>query len=413
MLDLNALTSEALYRCNEIAEHTEEPGKITRTFLREPIRAAHETISGWMRDAGMSPRGDPAGNLIGHYSGLDENAPTLLIGSHLDTVPNGGKYDGLLGVLLGIAAVKALQQSQTSLPFAIDVIGFAEEEGVRFGAPFLGSKAIAGKFDPGLFNLLDADGISMADAFRAFGLDPERIHEAAYQAGSVLGYIEVHIEQGTVLESADASVGVVEAIAGQSRVWLAVHGRSGHAGTTPMEHRRDALTAAAELVLEVERLGREVSGLRATVGAIVAEPGATNVIPGDVRLSLDVRHGTDAVRREALVDLLGHAGTICLHRGLRCEIEANDDYPAVPADPRLTTLLAETVAEAGHQPLRLVSGAGHDAMVMASIAPMAMLFLRSPGGISHHPDESVRLVDVQAALQVLIEFLHRLANVHL
>ena len=391
-----------------MALYSEEPGWITRTFLSEPMRGLLERMGQWMEEAGLRVRIDAAGNLIGHYDGIQPDAPILAVGSHLDSVPNAGKFDGVLGVLLGMAAVKALGGRR--LPFGIDVIAFSEEEGVRYRAPFLGSLAAAGRFDRQLLERTDAAGVTMADAFRAFGLDPARIGEAAYPAGRLLGYLEVHIEQGPVLETLGAPAGVVEAIAGQSRIWAELRGRAGHAGTTPMGRRFDSLTAAAELVLEIERLARSIDCLTATVGALTVEPGASNVIPGRVRLSVDVRHALDHVRLAAVNEILARARLLAGRRGVEFIVAEQEHHAAVPADPVLTDWLAEALASTGHRPLRLVSGAGHDAGVMATVAPMAMLFLRSPGGVSHHPDERVLLEDVAVGLEVLIHYLDLLAG---
>jgi allantoate deiminase len=391
-----------------VAGFSEEPGKITRTFLCESMRGLHACLSDWMRSAGLAVRLDAAGNLIGRYPAAAEGAPVLLIGSHLDSVPDAGKYDGVLGVLLGLAAVQALGGER--LPFAVDVIGFSEEEGVRYRTPYLGSLAAASRFDPALLARTDDAGVSLAGALRNFGLAPEELPRAAYPPGQVLGYVEVHIEQGPVLDGLGAPLGAVEAIAGQSRLRLRFEGKAGHAGTLPMEHRRDALTAAAELVLEVEQCARGSDGLRATVGMLSVTPGASNVVPGSARLSLDVRHARDEVRERALAGLLGRAEALAARRGVGFHVDHAEHHPAVPADERLSGLLAECVRSAGHAPVRLVSGAGHDAAVMASIAPMAMLFVRSPGGVSHHPDEAVLPQDVAAALEVLVLFLHRLAG---
>jgi allantoate deiminase len=406
--DVAAMAMEALGRCDEAAAFTEEAVKITRTFLSEPMRRLHERLTGWMEAAGLYVRLDAAGNLVGRYAGRHPDTPVLMIGSHLDTVPDAGKYDGVLGVMLGIAAVQAL--GGRHLPFGIDVIGFSDEEGVRYGVPFLGSLAACGRFDRSLLERNDADGVAMADAFRAFGLDPSRIGEAAYPPGGLLGYLEAHIEQGPVLETLGAPVGVVEAIAGQSRLRVEVRGRSGHAGTSPMEGRHDALAAAAELVLEVERLGRSTADLRATVGAIAVEPGASNVVPGTARLSVDVRHPRDDVRMAAVAELRDRAVGVAARRGVEFLVAREAHHAAVPADPRLSGLLGQAVAQAGHVPHRLTSGAGHDAAVMAAAAPMAMLFLRSPGGISHHPDERVLPEDVAIALDVMIRYLDLLAD---
>jgi len=332
----------------------------------------------------------------------------FLIGSHLDTVPGAGRYDGVLGVLLGVAAVRLL--GGTRLPFAIDVMAFSEEEGVRYGVPYLGSRAVADRFDLGQLRLSDKNGITMADAFRSFGLDPARVHEAAYPAGSLLGYLEPHIEQGPALERLDSPVGVVEAIAGQSRLWIELRGEAGHAGTLPMEDRHDALAAAAELVLEAERLARGIAGLRATVGTLAVEHAAVNVVPGTVRLTIDVRHPSDHVRTAAIAELRARAAGLAARRGIQLGITREEHHAAVPADPLLSSMLAEAVKQAGHLPHKLAIGAGHDAAVMAAIAPMAMLFLRSPGGVSHNPLESVLLDDVTVALEVIMRFLELLAE---
>ncbi len=403
--DLAALVLE---RCDQIAQFSQEIGKITRTFLSEPMRGVHEKLTEWMNDAGLVVRIDPAGNVIGHDPGIGHDSRVLMIGSHLDSVPDAGKYDGPLGVLLGLAAVEALGERR--LPFGIDVIGFVEEEGVRYGAPFLGSLAVCGRFDSQLLDRADREGITMAQAFRTFGLDPSRIELAAYPQCAILAYIEPHIEQGPVLESLGAPVGIVEAIAGQTRIWAELRGRAGHAGTLPMEGRRDALAAAAELVLEVERLAKSLSGLRATVGTMAVSPGAINVVPGAVQLSIDIRHARDADRAAAVAALKRVGGELALRRGVDFQIAREEDHPAVVADPFLTGLLAEAVTKAGHVAHRMTSGAGHDAAVMASVAPMAMLFLRSPGGISHHPDERVLVDDVAAAIEVLVRLLELLAD---
>ncbi len=401
--DVAALADEVLARCDVLAAESEVPGELTRTFLSPPMKRAVDHVAAWMRQAGLVVRLDAAANVIGRLDGSVPDAPAVVVGSHLDTVPNAGRYDGILGVLLGIAAVEVLGIRQLAVP--IEVVAFSEEEGVRYRAPYLGSLAFCGRFDRSLLDRVDARGVTMSDAFRDFGLDPDAIGEAARPRGSVAAYVEVHIEQGPLLESWNVPVGVVEAIAGQSRLRVSFEGEAGHAGTSPMDRRRDPLPAAAELVLEAERLARSVDGLRGTVGSIAAEPGASNVIPGRVSLSLDVRHADDAARERAVADLLGFAGAVAARRGLDFRVDHEEHHRAVPADDRLSDLLASAVREAGIEPRRLVSGAGHDAAVMASLAPMAMLFVRSPGGISHHPAESVRRDDVEVALDILIRFL--------
>lgn len=372
------------------------------------MRGLHEEVTRWMSAAGMDVHLDAAGNLIGHYEGTSANLPVHIIGSHLDSVPDAGKYDGVLGVLVGIAAVQALEGSR--LPFGIDVIAFSEEEGVRYRAPFLGSRAVAGQFDPGLLDRCDRQGVPMREAFRSFGLDPERIGEAAYPAARIHGYTEVHIEQGPVLESLDAPLGVVEGITGQSRLCATLRGRAGHAGTLPMRGRRDALAAAAELVLEVERVALERPGLRATVGSLSVLPGAVNVVPGEVKLCVDVRHLNDESRMAAVDEIRRRAAALCDARGVAFGIEEEEHHPAVPADSRLRAVLEDAVTATGQACHCLSSGAGHDAGVMATVAPMAMLFVRSPGGVSHSPEERVLAQDVKAALDVVVRYLTLLAE---
>jgi allantoate deiminase len=406
--NLAALAAEVLARCEVIAAFSEVPGAVTRTFLCEPMHRLHDQVGEWMRAASMQVRRDAIGNLIGHYPGSSDDTSIFLIGSHLDTVPNAGKFDGVLGVLLGLAAVQALDGRR--LPFSVEVIAFSEEEGVRFGTPYLGSRATAGRFEPALLELTDGAGVTLAQAIRSFGLDPGGTATAAYRRGQVLGYLEAHIEQGPILESLGIAVGVVEAIVGQGRLWLRFDGKAGHAGTLPMELRQDALAAAAEFVVAVEQLARSTDGLRATVGSLSVLPGAVNVVPGSVRLSLDIRHASDAVRDQMTAALLRQAEAVAARRGVRLQVEQAEHDAAVSADPRLANFLADCVRAVGCPVHRLVSGAGHDAAVMASLAPMAMLFLRSPGGISHHPDEGVLPEDVEVALRVMVQFLLRLAG---
>lgn len=399
-MDLDALTDEVLTRCDVLASCSEEPGRLTRTFLRPPMRDAHGHLRRWMTAAGLQVRVDAVGNMIGRLPGRSADARVFVVGSHVDTVPDAGKYDGILGVLLGIASAQALAGG--SFARTLDVIAFSEEEGVRFRTPYLGSLAVCGRLTPDLLARTDADGVTVADAIRAFGLDPAGIPAAAYAPGEVTGYFEPHIEQGPVLEALDRSLGVVKAIVGQSRFWLRFVGRAGHAGAQPMHLRRDALAAAAEFVAVVESTAKTTDGLRATVGCLTVAPGAVNVVPGDARLSLDARHADDAFRGEFANELLKRAASIADRRHMRFESESVTDESATPMDLGMTDRLAAAVGACAHH---LVSGAGHDAAVMARICPVAMLFIRSPGGISHHPDESVRREDVRAALDVMVRFL--------
>jgi allantoate deiminase len=396
------LTKDILEHCNTLASFSESPDDLTRLFLSNPVHDVHKCVRAWMEEAGMRVSVDAIGNIIGHYPGQATNAKTLLIGSHLDTVKDAGKYDGILGVLLGIAVVKALEGER--LPFAIEVIGFSEEEGVRYSKPFFSSKAVIGKFDTAWLELNDKDGISVAEAIRNFGLNPNDIPKAKLTS-EYLGYLEFHIEQGPVLESLNLPLGVVEAIVGQTRLELTFHGKANHAGTTPMNLRQDALAGAAEWMVLVEREAKGQTGLVATVGTISALPGAGNVIPGEVKLSLDVRHADDATREKAVKAFLNEAEKVAASRNLTASWQLRLEQDAVPCDANLVKRLEQAVKESGHPVHCMTSGAGHDAMVLAEIMPTAMLFLRTPGGLSHHPDETVLEDDVAAALEVGLAFL--------
>jgi len=408
-------------RCDELGAITGEPGRITRTFASPAMRRANELVAKWMRGAGMTTRVDAIGNLIGHYAATGENGrwrmedgrhltPVLLLGSHLDTVRNAGKYDGPLGVILAIACVEELRRKKVRLPFAVEVIGFGDEEGVRYQTAYLGSKVLAGCFDEKDLKRKDAEGISMADAIREFGGDPAQLKQARLDPKTLLGYLEAHIEQGPVLEKNNRAVGVVTAIAGQSRLKFIFMGRAGHAGTTPMTLRRDALCAASEFILAVEKHARKTAGLVATAGQIHAEPGASNVIPGVVTLTLDARHQKDFVRRAAKAMLRKAARQIAARRGLKVAAQVVQQTNSVPCSRELSQLLKRSARKHQNKILELPSGAGHDAAVMAKIAPAAMLFIRCKGGISHHPNEAVRVRDVTVALNVMREFVLQLAK---
>jgi len=395
-----------LSQCARIAAFTEEPGRITRGFLTPPVQDVHAHLSARMEAMNMTTRVDAAGNLRGLWRPAGASGKRLLIGSHIDTVPNAGAYDGVLGVTLALEWATMAQDRK--LPVPIEVIAFSEEEGVRYGVPFLGSRAVAGTFDPALLKLRDENGVTLEDAIRGFGLDPDRIADEALD-DDVLGFLEIHIEQGPVLEAEDLSVAVVEGIAGQTRMELRFDGYANHAGTTPMNMRRDALAAAAEWMVEVETTARARDGLVATVGRIAAEPGASNVIPGSVTVTLDVRHLNDRIRTRVAKELAASAAAIADERGVLVAWTTKLDQPSVRMDDGLTALLLSAVDDAGFPAKTMASGAGHDAMVMAARVPTAMMFLRSPGGISHHPAEAVREEDVEAALKVGVKFLERLA----
>ncbi|UQN08181.1 allantoate amidohydrolase [Deinococcus sp. QL22] len=400
------LAQRALACCADLAACTEVPGQITRTFLSAPMHGAHARLDVWAADLGLDTQVDAAGNWRATRRSPRPDARTLVIGSHLDTVPNAGAYDGVLGVVLGLSLLEALRA--TPLPYHVEVVGFSEEEGVRFGVPFIGSRALIGTAD-GLLQVTDAQGKTVAQAITDYGLDVGTLGDAQL-SGDVLGYLELHIEQGPVLEAEARPLGLVEAIAGQSRLSLTFTGKANHAGTTPMRLRRDALTGASAFVLAAETLAQNTPGLVATVGSLIVLPGAGNVIPGEVQLTLDLRHAQDEVRREALARLLAQAGQIAEERGLSWTSELRMEELATPMNPALTALLEQALRAEGHSAAAVVSGAGHDAMLLGQVWPAAMLFLRSPGGLSHHPDEAVLLPDVEAALQVGTRFLRLLAE---
>ncbi|SEJ50101.1 allantoate deiminase [Deinococcus reticulitermitis] len=406
---LSRLTAEVLAACDALACQSEVEGGISRPFLCPTTRQVHAFLSAWATRLGMTTRVDAVGNLRSRLESPVPNAPTLYLGSHLDTVPNAGKYDGVLGVVLGYALVEALADQAAELPYAIEVLGFSEEEGVRYGVSFIGSRALVGTVDDALLDLTDPEGVRVRDAIGGFGLDLAEL-AGAEAAPNSLGYFEIHIEQGPVLQDLGAEVGVVSAIVGQDRLSLHFTGRASHAGTTPMPLRRDALAAAARLIVGAEDLARAAPGLAATVGMIEARPGAGNVVPGEVTCSLDVRHADDAARRVALDELLALAEREASARGVEFRAEPRMTERAVPMSAPLRALLHQAAEEEGLVHPELVSGAGHDAQIMAGRMPAAMLFVRSPNGLSHHPDEQVNPQDVEAALRVGARFLVRLAE---
>jgi allantoate deiminase len=401
-IEMREQAAKVIARCRYLAQFTEEPGQIKRTFLSPAMRDCMQAVQAWMEAAGMRVATDAAGNLRGRYPAAASQSICLMMGSHLDTVPNSGAFDGILGVMMGLALIESLKREK--LPFAIELVGFSEEEGVRYSLPFIGSRAVIGRMDPALLATQDANGISLGSAITSFGLDPSRISECVL-GSDVAGFLEFHIEQGVLLESEDMSLGVVHAIAGQSRAEITFTGRARHAGTTPMRLRNDAVAGAAEWVSEVERLALGTPGLVATVGDLRTHPGAGNVVAGQLRASLDVRHEEDSIRHQAVDQLLAQAAAIANRRGLTVDSRMQMDQPAVAMDARLCGLATEAIRGIGISPLSMVSGAGHDAMIMAERVPATMIFLRSPGGISHHPDESVRPEDVENALAAGLAFL--------
>ncbi|HEY1792467.1 MAG TPA: allantoate amidohydrolase [Opitutaceae bacterium] len=403
--ELAAAARELGSRLGRLARISDEAGATTRTFLSPAMRRANAAVGSWMREAGLSVREDPAGNLVGRMEG-PRGSGTLVLGSHLDTVRDAGRFDGPLGVLLPLAALQVLKSRGPVLPFCIEVVGFSEEEGVRFSSAYLGSKGYIGRLSKADLGLRDADGVSVAQALKAASLP--RSTRGRTRTG-FLGYLEVHIEQGPVLESEGLAAGVVSAVAGQTRARVSFTGKAGHAGTTPMRLRRDALAGAAEFVLACEALARRTPGLVATVGRIEVRPGSTNVIPAGAELSLDVRHPGDTARRRALRRLRGLGAAIARRRRLRFQMRATQDNGSVPCAPSLTRRLRKSVRRVQGRSIDLPSGAGHDGVVLSSAMDIAMLFVRCRGGLSHHPDEHVSGADLRTALDIVVDFLAALA----
>jgi allantoate deiminase len=408
-IEITNRAKEVIARCQKLASFTEEAGSTRRTFLSPPMRDCHAEFSRWVQPLGAKVWIDAAGNWRAYYAAENSSGPRLLLGSHLDTVPNAGAYDGVIGVALGVSLLEAL--GGRKLPFGIEVVGFSEEEGMRFGTPFIGSRAMVGRLDTELLARQDAQGISVRKAIENFGLNPGEIPQASLEKDT-LGYLEFHIEQGPVLENLGRPLGIVEAIAGQSRLSFTFVGRANHAGTTPMNLRKDALAAAAEWITIVERRAQSIPGLVATVGSMEVQPGVTNVIAGEVRATLDVRHPVDDIRTGAVEELIREGEQTAQRRGLSVRWNTQLNQPAVPMDLFLTRLCEEAIRSAGCEPHPMVSGAGHDAMILAEKVPSAMIFLRSPGGISHNPKESVLVEDVAKALESGLHLLDQLARSH-
>jgi allantoate deiminase len=400
------LARVVLERCRKLAAFSEDADSIRRTFLSPPMHEVHAEITSWLKPLGAEVQIDAAGNLRALYRGSAPGAQRLMIGSHLDTVPNAGAFDGILGVVLAVALLESL--APRKLPFGVEVVGFSEEEGVRFGVPFIGSRGLVGRVDDELLNRQDASGISVRGAIEKFGLNPAEIPHAAID-DDVSAFLEFHIEQGPILEEMGLPLAAVEAIAGQTRMDFGFTGRSNHAGTTPMHLRRDAMAGAAEWITEVEKLATNTPGLVATVGSAKIIPGATNVIAREAWLSLDVRHAADPVRMKAVQDLTGRAEEIARRRGLTVSATTRVNQEAVSMDPTLVSEIEQAIQKTAARPYRMVSGAGHDAMVMAEKVPAAMIFLRTPGGISHDPSESVAEDDVAKAIKCGLHLLEQLA----
>ncbi len=389
---------QAMARLDELTRFTETHGELTRRFLSDAHKQAALQVQDWMQQAGMTAHIDDAGSVVGRYG---SDARTLMIGSHIDTVVNAGKYDGNFGVIAAIEAIAALPP--TPLPFAIEILAFGDEEGVRFPKTLSGSKAVAGCFDEAALDGCDQDGVSMRAALQAFGCNPD--HIPTLKRTDLAAYIELHIEQGPVLERENRPLGVVSAINGATRLNVSLTGTAGHAGTVPMTLRRDTLAAAADMILAIESLARQIPDLVATVGQIRALPNAANVIAGQTIFSVDLRAPDDRLRDSAHSAITGALHDIAQRRLVGIEITRTHQAKAARCDPALQAELAAAIKATGHTPLTLPSGAGHDAMVFTGTCPMAMMFVRCAGGISHNPAESITAEDADHAIQALLHFI--------
>ena len=400
------LGTEIVARINQLGTISEAAEHLARIFLSPEHRIAADLLMSWMKDAGMAAHLDAIGNVCGRYEGDRPGVPCLMLGSHYDTVRDAGKWDGPLGVITAIACVTDLNRRGVRLPFAIEVVGFADEEGVRFASTLLGSRAIAGTFDEAVLEGRDANGLTMREAMLQFGLDPGRVGAAARKRGELHAYVELHIEQGPVLEQQNLPVGVVTAISGATRLAATLTGMAGHAGTVPMALRRDALAGAAECIVAVEQFCKaDDAGLIGTVGVINAMPGASNVIPGRVAFTLDIRAPEDQHRKQAVAEIAQRVEAIAKRRELSLQIDVTHENRSVPCAPWLKAQIAEAVAAEGYGMFELPSGAGHDGMAMIDVADVAMLFVRCRGGISHNPAEHVEPADADAGARVLLRFI--------
>ena len=399
------LGREIVGRIGALGAVSETPENLTRIFLSPEHRVAADLLLSWMREAGMRAHLDAIGNVCGRYEGDRPGLPCLMLGSHYDTVRDAGKWDGPLGIITAISCVADLNRRGHRLPFAIEVVGFADEEGVRFASTLLGSRAIAGTFDEAALGSRDKAGLTMRQALAQFGLDPDHIGAAARTRRELHAYVELHIEQGPVLESENLPVGVVTAISGATRLSVVLTGMAGHAGTVPMGLRRDALAGAAECIVAIEEFCRTDQGLVGTVGYIDAMPGATNVIPGKVSFTVDIRTASDQHRKRAVADIVRTIEAIARRRTLVPQVHVTHENRTVPCAPWLKAQVAEAVAAEGYRVFELPSGAGHDGMAMIDIADVAMLFVRCRGGISHNPTEHVEEADADAGARVLLRLI--------
>ncbi len=407
---LNSVSADIMERLDRMAEISEATEYLARRSYTPEHRRINDLVGGWMRETGMKVHEDAAGNLIGRYEGADPDAPAIVLGSHLDSVIMAGKYDGPLGVLSAIDCVRSLVQRGVRLRNPVEVACFADEEGVRFHSTYLGSRALAGTFNMDLFERPDRDGITLSRAMRDFGLDPDRIDDARRSPEELLCYLEVHIEQGPVLENEGLPLSAVTAISGADRMTVTLTGSAGHAGTVPMGSRRDALSAAAACALAVEEVASSFADTVGTVGQMSVLPGATNVIPGEATFSVDLRAARDDIRHLAIAALKTRLDRIAAERDVEMSVNTAHSSDGVTCAPWLVETIEAAMTDLGHQARRLPSGAGHDAAALAAITDVAMIFVRCKGGISHHPDESITREDAIAGAELLLRTVERIGG---
>lgn len=404
-IDPKRLGAQAFARLKALDAYSDHPDHLERLYLSPAHRKAADAVAAMMREAGCdSVSIDALGTVVGRYEAKEPGRPALLIGSHIDTVKDAGSYDGMLGVIAGIGVVEALHEAGERLDFAVEVLAFGDEENVRFPSNLSSSRAIAGSFDFSTLDGRDENGISLRDALIQFGGNPDGIAALTRKKEDIIGYVEMHIEQGPVLDQENRPVGIVTAISGASRRRVIVTGEAGHAGTVPMGLRKDSLMAAAEMALAIEKLGAAAENGVATIGQMQVEPGAVNVIPGRVRFTVDARAPKDIVRESLLTDIESTLRAIAARRKVLVEIHPFYDAPAAPASPAIMQGLAAAMEARQMETRYLPSGAGHDAMVMGALCPMGMMFVRCKDGISHNPAESMTEEDAGLAIAILLDF---------